>query len=340
MLHRLLPSLRPLLLMTLAAPVAGLLGGCVNDQQVIAQANDVNGTLKPAFLTQPALAGYIQSVGDRVVAAARQAAKDGYNGMDLQESQWMFKDIKFHLVNSKTLNAFTTGGEHVYLYSQLFQDVDSEDAFAAVVAHEFGHIYGRHVASGMKRQMTLMAVAAGAGVGASALAPDGQGDQYGSLASGVAGGVGQFVGMGFTRGDEAAADKMGFHFYVLAGWDPTKFADFFKTMIAKGYDTTPEYMSDHPKLSNRVEAVQGYVNELPPDAASYRRPDIATPTQFRKYQQQAAQLASSEPTSESLQKAQTLLAAFPSCVAPAETADQRRAQQALSETADQMGKSK
>ena len=328
---------RPLLLLLTAAPLLGLLGGCVTDQQVIAQANDVNGTLKPAFITAPDLAGYVQAVGDRVVAAARQSAKEGYENLDVQNSAWMFKDIKFHLVNSETLNAFTTGGEHVYLYSQLFQDVDGEDAFAAVVAHEFGHIYGRHVASGMKRQVTLMALAAGAGLGASALAPDGKGQEYGALASGAAATGGKFVGMGFTRGDESAADRMGFHFYVQAGWDPTKFANFFKTMIAKGYDTTPEYLSDHPKLSNRVESVQGYVNELPADASKLRRPDIATPQQFRNYQQEAGRLAKSTPDDKSLQKAQTLLAAFPSCVAPAETERQKAAQQELSEASDRMG---
>ena len=181
MLHR----HRFVALLLTAAPVIGLLGGCATDQKVIAQANDVNGTLQPAFITQADVAGYVQKVGDRIVDAARVAAKDGYKDHDLDKSSWMFKDIQFHLVNSETLNAFTTGGEHVYLYSQLFQDVDSEDAFAAVVAHEFGHIYGRHVQSGMNRQLLTLAAAAGAGATAYALAPENSKTQYATGAAGL-----------------------------------------------------------------------------------------------------------------------------------------------------------
>ena len=46
--------------------------------------------------------------------------------------------------------------------------------------------------------------------------------------------------MGYTRGDEAQADELGFAFYTRAGWDPNHFADFFQQMIDLGYDKTPE----------------------------------------------------------------------------------------------------
>jgi len=49
----------------------------------------------------------------------------------------MFKDLQVHLVNSKTLNAFTTGGNHMYIYNQLFQEARSEDELAGVMSHEY-----------------------------------------------------------------------------------------------------------------------------------------------------------------------------------------------------------
>ena len=72
--------------------------------------------------------------------------------------------------------------------------------------------------------------------------------------------------MGFTRGDEAEADAVGFHFYYHAGWDPTQFDHFFKTMIALGYDKTPAIQSDHPTLASRVEASEKRIKELPAGA--------------------------------------------------------------------------
>ncbi|HEX2973799.1 MAG TPA: M48 family metalloprotease, partial [Tepidisphaeraceae bacterium] len=135
-------------------------GGCMpSDRSVIDQAQQFNGGIEPAIMKDAELAGYIQQVGDRVIDAAKrtQQAQD-------PDSQWMFsKNMQFHLVNSKTLNAFTTGGEHMYVYNELFQQCKSEDELAAVVAHEFAHVYGRHVAKGMRRQYYTLGAAAAAG---------------------------------------------------------------------------------------------------------------------------------------------------------------------------------
>ena len=111
-------------------------------------------------------------------------------------------------------------------------------------------------------------------------------------------------------------------------------------MIAKGYDTSSAVTSDHPTLSSRVQAAEERAAALPADASQYRRPDIATPQQFRRYQQEAAAVAKTTPNDKSLQQAQTLLAAFPSCVAPTETQRQQKARELLTDAADKMDKGK
>jgi predicted Zn-dependent protease len=67
--------------------------------------------------------------------------------------------------------------------------------------------------------------------------------------------AGQFIGMGYTRKDEAQADELGFDFYSRAGWDPYRFGDFFQHMIDKGYDKTPE-MERPPQPGQRVNRKQ------------------------------------------------------------------------------------
>ncbi len=84
--------------------------------------------------------------------------------------------------------------------------------------------------------------------------------------------------MGFTRGDEDQADKYGFMFYTHAGWDPKKFDAFFSDMIAKGYDTTPQWLSDHPTLANRVKATERRVSELPASIPTGAGPTSLTPS--------------------------------------------------------------
>jgi predicted Zn-dependent protease len=203
--------------------------GCASDKAVISQANQAHTGLQPAVMTDAELSGYIQRVGDRIIAAAKELNAQGYGPQGKEDKAWMFsKDMQFHFVNSKTLNAFTTGGEHMYIYTELFQQAKTEDELAAVMSHEFAHVYGRHVQKGMNRQYTILAAAAGGGRGGDTGGREGARRPIRRLRRGRRGDGGQFVGMSYTRGDEAEADKLGFAFYTHAGWDPNKFGDFFR----------------------------------------------------------------------------------------------------------------
>jgi predicted Zn-dependent protease len=325
-----MPQTRRILAL-LVLPLLLIATGCATDKQVIAQANEAHSQIKPAVITDPVLDGYVQQIGDRMVAVAREMHAQGYGSKAHkgEDSEWMFQDIEFHLVNSPTLNAFTTGGQHIYLYSELFISSKTEDEFAAVVAHEFAHIYGRHVQKGMNRQYAILGGAAAAAVAGAALAGEDNRMTGAGVGAGVGLAAGQFLGLGFTRDDEDEADKFGFQFYVRAGYDPSKFADFFRQMIEKGYDKSPELVSSHPKLANRVTNAEKRVKDLPPVARQWRQPNILGPQRFAELQNRARQYAKKVPRDKTLEAAQLMLAAFPSCVAPEDLPDQRKAQEEL-----------
>jgi predicted Zn-dependent protease len=304
-------------------------GGCASDRAVIGQANQVHGSLDPAVINDPELANYFQQVGDRVIDVAKELDQQHYGPKSHfnEKDDWMFSNkMKFHLVNSKTLNAFTTGGEHMYVYNELFLQCRSEDELAAVMAHEYGHVYARHVHKGMNRQMAALGFAGAAGVAGAAVAGENNRSQGAATGAGVGLLAAQFANMGFTRGDEAEADKLGFKFYTMAGWDPNKFGDFFQHMIDKGYDKTPAMLSDHPSLKSRVEDAKKRAAELPPNAKEWRREPVASASRFKQLQDRAAQLAKTLPNDKSLANSQELLQALPrSCVAPIDPPDAQQA---------------
>lgn len=309
--------------------------GCATDKKVISQATDSHKQLDPAIVKDPELANYVQKVGDRVVKSARELIQNGYekDRVFAEDPEWMFDEVKFHLVNSQTLNAFTTGGTHVYLYSELFRTAKTEDEFAAVVAHEFSHIVGRHVHKGMNRQYAILGTAAAAAVGGYALGGENR-METGAAAGGLALVGGQFVGLGFGRKDENEADKFGFQFYCYAGWNPDRFGDFFQQMVDKGYDTTPELASSHPLLRDRVENSKRRASEWKeqhPDWQKMLKDDVATPNQFRKLQERALAIGKSLPNDGSLKAALLLFDSFPSCVAPKDQPRQVAAREKLSE---------
>src|SRR5207248_2645805 len=152
------------LLLTLVLSI----GGCaVTDRQIIDQADQAHSGLKPAVINDRDLADYIQSVGDRIVEAAKEADRNKIGPTSHfkdNERDWMFsKKMQFHFVNSKTLNAFTTGGEHMYIYTELFQLCKDENDLAAVMSHEYAHVYSRHVQKGTQRQYGVIGAALLAG---------------------------------------------------------------------------------------------------------------------------------------------------------------------------------
>ena len=331
------PKIQHRFRMLLLASLLGLLPtigtGCANDKQVIGQANQFHSNLEPAVIRDPELNRYIQTVGDRIIAAAEALDKQGFGPTShkKENAAWMFAKggMQFHFVNSKTINAFTTGGNHMYIYTELFQKCDTEDELAAVMAHEFAHVYARHVQKGMNRQIVTMLGAAGVGAAGYAAGGKEHGQQYASAGAGLAAMAGQYFGMSYTREDEDEADRLGFQFYSRAGWDPRRFADFFRKMIAMGMDAASAAASDHPTLKSRVEKTDQRVKNLPPEARNWRRQPVAGPAQLRQYQQRAGDLATRMPNDQQIAQSKELLAALPrSCLTPRDQAlpDQQAAQ--------------
>ena len=120
---RFLQGPRLAMLVLLFAGASGI-AGCATDRQVIAQADDTHKQLEPAVIEDPMLHDYLQAMGTRIVKAAKALSDQGYGPKThfAENNDWMFSDkMQFHFVNSKTLNAFTTGGDHMYVYTELLQ---------------------------------------------------------------------------------------------------------------------------------------------------------------------------------------------------------------------------
>lgn len=306
------------------------LTGCASDQAIRQQADEMHAELAPAVLTDRELVAYLEEMGDRIVAAAQQlsAEKQGPKAHFEEDSAWMFSTEEFHLVSSDQLNAFTTGGSHMYIFAQLLVSCRTEDELAAVMAHEFAHVYCRHVHSGTDRYYATLAATAVLGLAGYTIGGEKHGEEY--MTYGVALGLvaGNFLSLGYTRDDEAEADAWGFQFYSRAGWDPARFGDFFQQLIDQGFDTTPEVLSDHPSLASRVAAARHLAAKLPPSASEWRRSPVADGSRFEAMRARA-KVHATPAQEQSVARAQLLLRAVPSCLLPHDTDAQKDAQAQL-----------
>ena len=55
-------------------------------------------------------------------------------------------DVRIHLLNDPTLNAFVTGGQNIFINTGLLMRAAGANQVIGVLAHETGHITGGHLA--------------------------------------------------------------------------------------------------------------------------------------------------------------------------------------------------
>jgi len=167
----------------------------------------------------------------------------------------------FTILNSDVVNAFALPGGYIYITRGLLALGGNEAEIASVLAHEIGHVTGRHTA-----QRYSKAVAANIGL-----------TLLGALgsATGVPTGVGQLASYGsqaylqsFSREQELEADKLGVRYMSRLGFDPNAAVRFLGKLKARSgleekLEGRPEaverfnIMSTHPRTQERIkQAIQ------------------------------------------------------------------------------------
>jgi hypothetical protein len=199
----------------------------------------------------------------------------------------------FGVMNSPTVNAFSAPGGYVYVTTGLLKLVDNEAQLAGVLAHEIGHISGRHVLksySQVKYQQCLTATKWGYvldEVGSEAV-PGGfqaaaqwakhfsggkfdldSGDMAGALISKLTDGVidAQING-GNAAPDEFEADRYAIELSSFAGYDPTEYEVFLKKL-------PPGRDDHHPPMAERLAAMKATRAGISDFAGRGLKPDNA-----------------------------------------------------------------
>lgn len=268
------------------------------DQTLIKEADQLHARLEPAVVENrdPRLRRYFEQIAGRILAAAKELDQKGAIKSEGEGSNaWMFSnEVDFHLVDSKELSGFTSGGRHVYIYDGLFQLCKSEDELASVFCHEYAHIYARHVQQDLRRDAALS--------GEEAL-------------------LFPFVTMRPSASQDRAADALAFQIYAKAGWDPGRFASVYQRMLDMN-----EPGVDRTRLKEKVIEAQRRADALPPAARDWGQPPVADEARFAQLQNEAKSLVA---TAARNQRAELLLAAFPNNLSSGNSPAQIEARQRL-----------
>ncbi|QQG35656.1 MAG: M48 family metalloprotease [Micavibrio aeruginosavorus] len=175
----------------------------------------------------------------------------------------------FTLLDSPMVNAFALPGGYVYVTRGLMALANSEAELAGVIAHEIGHITGRHSAERYSH-----AVVTSLGAIAISAALD-------SNTASQALGVGSELYMSsYSRKQEAQADDLGIRYLHKAGYDTFAMASFLNSLdresnlnaAEKGQGSRgADYFATHPKTTDRVQQALMVAGSYPENQNLQRR---------------------------------------------------------------------
>ncbi|WP_338430342.1 M48 family metallopeptidase [Synechococcus elongatus] len=175
-----------------------------------------------------ALAAYINDVGQRLAAQS-----------DRPDLPWQFQ-----VVDSREINAFATMGGYVYITTGMLGFLSNEAELAGVLAHEIGHIEGRHLPQRLGQSYLQQA-------GLSALGIDS--DRFTQVAVDLA------LNRPNSRSAEFDADARGLRIMERAGYAPAGLISVMNKLASLG-NNGMTFLSTHPDSRERARVLTAQLN--------------------------------------------------------------------------------
>ena len=194
-----------------------------------------------------------------------------------------FSGYHFLAMDSAEINAFGAPSGFVLVTRGLLRCATSEDEVAAILAHEIGHVVGKH---GMKAIQTSRLTEAGA-----LLAKWGTSSSDSSLTAKLTAAftdsitdiVKTMITSGYSRDLEMQADLTAVAILHTVGYDPRALVRMLQVMKTKLKPDAKDFAKTHPDPAQRIayleEAIKGL--EKSPAAAAAAAPAAVTKRQAR-----------------------------------------------------------
>lgn len=197
---------------------------------------------------------YINTLGQTLAKAS-----------DLPE---VFGGYHFLVLDSDDINAFATPGGHIFISRGLIRCCRTEDALAAVLAHEIGHVQLRHGMQAIEKARVTEAL--------TVLAQEGL-KTYGSreiaqLTQTFSGAISdiasKMINNGYSRSFEYQADQAALIILKRVGYNPAGLIDMLTVMEKKLKPGGLDFAKTHPAPRDRITEIQKpdltYTSVVPP----------------------------------------------------------------------------
>jgi predicted Zn-dependent protease len=144
----------------------------------------------------------------------------------------IFNGYHVAILDSNEINAFTTSGGHIFLTRGLVTIAKTEDALAAVIAHEVAHNQLQHSIKSIKKSRVTEAFMLTATTGAGMVMGLDVNELADSLNESVGEIVHTMVNSGYSKEQEYEADIAAMYLMAAAGYQPSGLIDMLNELKA------------------------------------------------------------------------------------------------------------
>ncbi len=199
------------------------------------------------------------STDQQATALVKQLGQRVWQQSDASRGPYQFD---FHLLaDNQTINAFALPGGQIFITEALLRQLSTEGQVAGVLAHEIGHVVGRHSAEQLAKTRLTQGL-----TGAAVIAAVDPNDPRTYRTAQFAMLVNQMINLKFSRSDELEADSLGVKYMAQAGYDPRSLIEVMRVLEAAGGPNRPaEFMSTHPDPGNRVQTIEQAIQRIYPN---------------------------------------------------------------------------
>ncbi|MEN6376020.1 MAG: M48 family metalloprotease [Smithella sp.] len=167
-----------------------------------------------------------------------------------------FGGYHFLILDTDEINAFAAPGGLIFVSRGLLRCCNNEDAAAAVLAHEIGHVQYRHGLDAIEKSRITDAVTTGLLEAGKNLTNA----QVAELTTVFEGSIkditSTLINNGYSRAFEKQADQGAVEILKRAGYNPQGLIDMLHTMDTKLKPGGMDFAKTHPSPETRIESIK------------------------------------------------------------------------------------
>lgn len=148
---------------------------------------------------------------------------------------------EFKILNLDEPNAMALPGGFIYLTRGLLETVTSDDELAFVIAHEVGHVVGRHARKAISQDTIVSVLASILLSGASEIIRTAADVLY------------TMQRLGYSRNQEREADNFALKYMQAAGYNPWGAISMLSKFADRKLNGLERYFSTHPGADERIQ---------------------------------------------------------------------------------------